>query len=88
MSEREPRVQKRLGQVWGESVRSRRLLLGLTQRQLGDLTDTTQQAIGQFETGVRTPKPRTQVALARALGTTPGELFPWPPMSELMDGAA
>jgi hypothetical protein len=44
----------------------------------------TSQAVWQFETGQRVPLDRTKVVLARALGTTPAELFPWPPMEDLV----
>lgn len=73
-----------LAEFWGESLKARRVELGLSQGQLARAADMTQQAIWQFEHGRRVPLDRTKVELARALGTTPGDLFPWPPMEDLV----
>jgi len=74
--------------MWAERVIERRKQFGWTQDQLAEISGITQQAISQIERGTGLPRDDSKIALARALGTTPGELFPWPPMSELMDGAA
>lgn len=77
-----------LAELWGRCLKSRRVELNLSQNQLARIADMTQQAIWQFEHGKRIPLDRTKVQLARALGTTPGELFPWPDMEDLADGDA
>lgn len=50
----------------------------------------TQAGVSLVESGRAVPQVPTILALARALGTTPAELFPWPPMEELIEslGAA
>lgn len=69
-------------------MRERRRQLGLSQAAVAELAGVAQQSVARFEQGTHIPLDRTKVALARALGTTPGELFPWPPMTDLIDGAA
>jgi transcriptional regulator with XRE-family HTH domain len=87
-TDRHPQLKRNLAIEWGLRLRARREALGLSQTQLARIADMTQQAVWQFETGKRIPLDRTKVALARALGTTPGDLFPWPPMEDLIGGAA
>lgn len=88
-STRSPEIASRqLAEVWGESMRERRLRLGLSTADVASLVGISSQAIWQFEKGKRIPLDRTKVALARALGTTPAELFPWPPMEDLVGDAA
>lgn len=85
---RRPRIRSRsLSDHWAETLRDRRKLLNLTQRQVAQAADISQQSINLFEAGRRIPADRTKVALARALGTSPGELFPWPPMEDLLTEA-
>lgn len=79
---------KTLGEIWGASLRERRESLGspeapLTRADVAHLADLTSQAIWLYETGQRIPRDGIKVRLARALGTTPGELFPWPDMKDL-----
>lgn len=88
MNTRYPKQTVSLGRIWGERLRDRRTTLGLTQVQVAGLADITQSAVGHFEAGNHIPLDRTKVALAKALGTTPGELFPWPPMEDLVGDAA
>lgn len=85
---RQPKTQTSLGRIWGANLRARRTQLGLTQVQVAQVAGVTQQAIGHFESGQFVPLDRTKVALARALGTTPGELFPWPDMADLVPETA
>lgn len=82
---------KSLAVIWGESLKARRLSLGnppLSRAQVAKLAHITTQSVWLFETGQRIPLDRTKVDLARALGTTPEELFPWPAMSDMQDGRA
>lgn len=60
----------------------------MSQRALAEAVGLRQQSIARFESGEQIPLDRTKVQLARALRTTPGELFPWPPMEELVGDAA
>jgi transcriptional regulator with XRE-family HTH domain len=84
-STRTPHTAPRsLADIWGESLTVRREELGLSRAQLARLAELTSQAIWQFETGQRLPLDRTKVVLAQALGTTPADLFPWPPMEDLV----
>jgi transcriptional regulator with XRE-family HTH domain len=84
-SARTPHTAPRsLADIWGESLTERREQLGLSRAQLARAAEMTSQAVWQFETGQRVPLDRTKVVLARALGTNPGELFPWPPMEDLV----
>ncbi len=88
MTERQPAATLRLGVIWGRNLRARRKALGLTQRQVAEVAGLTQQAVGHFEAGDHVPLDRTKVELARALGTNPSALFEWPPMEDLLGGAA
>jgi len=48
-------------------LKARRLALGLSQAELADLVGVAQNAVSQWETGSRRPKPGTAVMLAEAL---------------------
>jgi transcriptional regulator with XRE-family HTH domain len=73
-----------LGEFWGKRLFDRRVELGLSQHQVAEVADLAQQSIARFESGQQIPLDRTKVELARALGTTPTELFTWPPMEQLV----
>lgn len=77
-----------LAKRWGEAVAERRTALGLTQKQLAELCDVEQQTISKIEKGGMHPTDRLKITVARNLRTTPGILFAWPPMAELVEGAA
>lgn len=64
--------------VWGVNVADAREDLGLTQLQLAELCDVTQQTISKVERGVIRPRDRLKLRLAEALGRRPSDLFPWP----------
>lgn len=85
---RQPVIVRGLAAHWGASVAERRRALGLTQQQLADLCGIEQQTISKIENGGMIPLDRLKVTIAAKLGTTPAELFPWPPMAELVEGAA
>lgn len=52
----------------GEKIKHWRVQKGLSQKELGDQIGMSQQQIGQYETGTRTPKPGTLLKIAKALG--------------------
>lgn len=62
---------------WGERVRARRQLLGMSQRALAEACGLRQGAICFIEAGTNTPRDETKVKIAAALRTTPGKLFSW-----------
>lgn len=80
---RHPAVRHSLGTEWGASIRARRELLGLSQKALADNSGLTQQAIAKFESGAQIPLDRTKVAIARALRSEVGDLFPWPSIEDM-----
>lgn len=57
-------------------IRERREAMGLSQVQLAVLSGLANSAISDFELSKRTPWPKARRALARALKTTVGDLFP------------
>lgn len=52
----------------GAAIRRERKKAGLTQEELADRLDITRSLIGQYERGVRNPKPSTIQRIADALG--------------------
>lgn len=59
----------------GKRLRTRRIQRGLSQRALAVLAQTDQKAISSYETGTRSPHPRTLMRLAQALGCTPSTIM-------------
>jgi len=53
-----------------KNLRKVRKGAGLSQRQLGDLVDMSEQVIGYWERGDRMPSSDRVIALAKALGVT------------------
>lgn len=51
----------------GQQIRKYRKEKGMTQKQLADLLDTTQQNLAQYENGKRNPKIETLKKIAQAL---------------------
>lgn len=84
MSPRQPRATKTLAQIWGDRIEERRKELHLSQAELAELVEVTQQTISKIENGAVIPLDRLKIKLAHRLATTPDELFPWPPMAELV----
>ena len=66
-----------LWRYWGELVRSRREILGLTQVDLALLIDRRQATISRIERGTSSPSDATKYRLAAALRTTVQDLFPY-----------
>lgn len=87
---RQPKLRHNLGVYWGQKVGARRRYLGFSQQQLADLCGISQQAVSKIEAGEMIPLDRLKVTIAAKLGTTPADIFPWPPMAELVaeEGAA
>ena len=79
-----PRVNTRLAALWGNAVKTRRTQFGLSQGRLAEIAGVAQQTISNLETGAHIPRDDVKVALSRALGTSPADLFPWPPMQDLV----
>lgn len=61
---------------WSARFRERRLELDLSQDQISQTAQITQQAISRFEHGLITPRFSTLDRLAKAVGMTREELFP------------
>ncbi len=53
-----------------DNLRSRRIALGMSQREIADQVGISQQLMQKFEINTRKPNPETLVRLARILGTT------------------
>ncbi len=64
-----------LAKVFGGKARALRADRGLTQPQLADLADVSEQWVRRIEAGETSPSFDTIEALATALQTTPANLF-------------
>lgn len=69
----------------GENIRRIRKERGLTQKELGELLNMTQAAIGQFENDKTSPKTETIEKIASALSVTPADLMKGNPLWEEFD---
>lgn len=69
----------KLEKVWGDRVRERRELLGLSQRALAGFLEPpcTQQTIHKVEAGKISPRDDLKLRIAGALRCKPDDLFPW-----------
>lgn len=54
----------------GKFLRSRRLALGVTQREIGDACGVTGSCVNRWERGISRPNPKVRSALAALLHTT------------------
>jgi transcriptional regulator with XRE-family HTH domain len=61
--------------VFGREVRRRRNALGLTLEELAERSGLSPNYVGTVEGGQRDPSLSTVLALAKGLGTSPGELL-------------
>lgn len=73
----------RIRRLWALSLLGRMNDAGMSRRQLRDLlaghgVDVTVRTIGLWVTGVTSPRPATQQALADVFGVTARTLFPLP----------
>jgi transcriptional regulator with XRE-family HTH domain len=75
---RQLNVVQRLGVTWGGRIRQRREALGISQRELAERCDVTQQTISRIEMGAVLPRDVLKIELARQLDCSPRNLFPWP----------
>ena len=60
--------------TFGENIKNRRLLFGLTQQQLGEKVGLSKQAINDIEKGRRSTLVTKAIQIARCLDTTVEEL--------------
>jgi DNA-binding XRE family transcriptional regulator len=67
-------------ELWALSVRTARKRSGMSQGDLANAADVTQQTISKVEAGTICPHDALKVRLAAALDLPPGALFPWPPV--------
>lgn len=74
-----PKERREAERSWGSRVSERREDLKLSQAQVVKASggEVTQQTISKIENNEILPRPGTMQVLARALGTTVEELFPW-----------
>lgn len=63
---------------WANRLRTRRLAASLSQAALANAADITSAHISNIERGVTGVSDQLRMRLAAALGTTAGELFPYP----------
>ncbi|QQD22306.1 helix-turn-helix domain-containing protein [Oceanospirillaceae bacterium ASx5O] len=54
-----------------ERVKDRRLVMGITQKELGDMVGASDVTVSKWESGTNQPKGRYVIALSKALGVTP-----------------
>lgn len=59
----------------GEQIRFIRKHMGLTQKELGQLSNTSETTIKQYELGKRTPRIEQLQKIAHALGGSVSEIF-------------
>ena len=59
-----------------EVLRLERFLKKVTQAKISKATGIPQATLSRIERGERAAKPAEQKAIARALGLSPGDLFP------------
>ncbi|WP_440312092.1 helix-turn-helix domain-containing protein [Leucobacter chromiireducens] len=59
----------------GKQIRAVRLELGISQEDLGELSEINWTTIGKIERGVSSPTVETLVRLATALSVEPGSLI-------------
>lgn len=64
------------------AIKELRIKKGLSQQELADLMDTTQAAVGLWETGLRTPRADKLPKLAEVLGCGIADLFAMPEKKE------
>ena len=64
--------------IWGKRLRDARKAAGLTQLELAVLLGTIQEQISRWECGVYAPVDEMRPRIAKALGVTVLDLFPYP----------
>lgn len=63
---------------WGEAIRERRVLLGMTQEELAAKVGTRQATVSRWERGERVPSHHFLPRIAAALKTRPEKFFVYP----------
>lgn len=63
---------------WGSRVTRRRRDLGLSQAELAELCNLTQQTISKIERNMIVPRDRVKMLLAEVMVCSVDTLFPWP----------
>lgn len=63
---------------WAENLRAARVAAGLTQAELAEAAGTMQQRISACEKARAVPPDDLRLELARVLGCTVYDLFPYP----------
>ena len=61
----------------GDKIRHYRKAKGLSQKELGKLSDTAETTIRQYEGGKRTPRIEQIEKIAKALELSPNDLMNW-----------
>lgn len=69
----------------GEKIRELRKKAGLTQKKLGELSDTSETTIKQYELGKRQPRMEQLQKVATALHVQVNDLLPWEDIPEIRD---
>lgn len=74
--------------IWGRRLREARNRAGLSQSALARELGTIQEQISRWECGIYAPTDAMRPRLAKALGTTVADLFPYPDDGDNDDEAA
>ena len=78
-------VSRRLAKHWGRMIAGRRTTLGMSQGELAGRLRTSQTTVSRYEIGRTLPADAVKVLVACSLGLTPGDLFPWPALEDLLE---
>lgn len=70
----------------GDKIRNYRKLSGLTQKQLGELSGTSETTIKQYEAGKRQPRIEQLIKIADTLNVLSSDLLPEGPIDGLHSG--
>ncbi|WP_125098581.1 helix-turn-helix domain-containing protein [Leucobacter chromiireducens] len=70
-----PKIHSPAAAKIGTHIRTVRLKLGISQEDLGELSEINWTSIGKIERGVSSPNVETLVRLAAALSVEPGTLL-------------
>jgi transcriptional regulator with XRE-family HTH domain len=60
---------------WGKAIAEQRTVIGKSRQWLADQLGISAAAVGMWERGETAPRPHHQAAIAKALMTTPRNLF-------------
>lgn len=68
-------MDRATAQRWGEAIRDRRRLLGMTQEDVAAAVGTKQATVSRWERGDRMPSHHYLPKIAAALKTRPEKIF-------------